>query len=390
MGVLITDGAFTVVVTAAFLRPILETLRSGDTHRENFIDEGAAPRSDAVKLILRTKWMTLTGVAVAVASSSILYINFILSFTIRDTIAPNPWLNPVVFMVNADSILNDLGLLLVSGLLTSASSTLKRNVYRVAPAGSSGPLSRNSTELTEAVNFVRLQLETLPSIPNITDEFLPPQVQARGVQLKKIAVVLQEGLFPRKPSNAPALRTMDDGVAKVIDADFGPSARAFFVECVEEARGLVAEMRAQFHGVRHSHLSLYKDTLKQIRKEGSFAELQQRSEQLVLDCERLARPRKQSCNTLSGLCRCAEAVSTRYNKLMNSIAFRVGAIFHETALKGLLRVTEKLALTAGPNNWKPELLCDICRGALELPDFTTMISAVRMFRDLRHQAQRHG
>ena len=105
MGVLITDGAFTVVVTAAFLRPILETLRSGDTHRENFIDEGAAPRSDAVKLILRTKWMTLTGVAVAVASSSILYINFILSFTIRDTIAPNPWLNPVVFMVKTSELL---------------------------------------------------------------------------------------------------------------------------------------------------------------------------------------------------------------------------------------------------------------------------------------------
>jgi hypothetical protein len=41
-----------------------------------------------------------------------------------------------------------------------------------------------------------------------------------------------------------------------------------------------------------------------------------------------------------------------------------------------------LALTSGEKNWKPELMCDVVRGALECKDFTTMITVIRLLRDL--------
>jgi hypothetical protein len=223
----------------------------------------------------------------------------------------------------------------------------------------------------------------VPSIPKVTDRFVPPQKQAGGLQLKEVAKVLEEGLHKAKRRKAGSSREMNAGVAAVIDIEFGPTARTYYQECVEEARGLVPEMRTQYHDVRHKHLMLYKDMLLQIRKEASFPQLQERSADLVLECARLDRPRTQSSDTISGLYRTAEAVSGRYNDLMASIGIKTGAIFHEAPQKGLVRITEKLALTAGAEkNWKPARITDIVRGALECKDFTTMISAVRMFRDL--------
>jgi hypothetical protein len=122
--------------------------------------------------------------------------------------------------------------------------------------------------------------------------------------------------------------------------------------------------------------------MDQIRKEASFPELQRRSEALVSDCAKLKRPQVRSCNTISGLHRTAEAVAKRYNKLLRSVGDKIGAIFHKAPRKGPTRITEKLGLTPGANNWKPERVSDVVRGAIECKDFTTMINALRVFRDL--------
>jgi hypothetical protein len=151
LDIFFTDGFFSVVVTAAFLQPILSTLRQ----HERPDDQIAAPRSDACKHIVRTKWTTLAGVTLAVLSSSMLYINTILWAAMPDTFYPNPWLHPMVFMTNFDSVLNDLALLLVSGLLVSLQT--RHNLYRIAPG--SGP---SGTSISNTINMALSQLESLP------------------------------------------------------------------------------------------------------------------------------------------------------------------------------------------------------------------------------------
>jgi hypothetical protein len=371
LGILASDTVVSVAVVAAFLRPIRQTLRQSVAAHGG--DRTASLRSPAAKRIERTKWTTLAGATIAVISSTVLYINVILWAAMPDTFTPSPWLYPFVFMGNLDSVLNDFGMLLVSGLLSPVSFQIaKRSV-----------ISRKSSRYSNTdVNLARSKLETVSSIP-LSKDFAPPQEQPRGRQFKKIAQVLEEGSFPHAATKGEdGIRAMDEGVSTVIDDEFGPAVQAYILEYMEVARGLVQEMRDQYHGVRRSHLVLYKDTLDQIRKEASFPELQRRSEALVSDCAKLKRPLVQSVNTISGLYRTAEAVAKRYNKLLKSVGDKIGAIFHKAPRKGLTRITEKLGLTPGENNWKPERVSDVVRGAIECKDFTTMINALRMFRDL--------
>jgi hypothetical protein len=370
VGVLITDGLFSVIVAKAFLRPILQALRSKGPNASLTFRR----RSGAAKRIERTKWATFAGVTLAVASSSVLYLNVILWAVMRGVFAPSPWLNPIVFMVNVDSVLNNFSLLLVSGLLRPVSSRKINNVRSFVTV--KGP-----PEFSDNVDVARSQLETASLIPNITFGFHPPQTQARCLLLKKVAATLQAELF-RSPDDAEDTGALDKGIAAVIDLEFVTTARAFFLECVEEGRQLVPQMRATYHKVRYGHLTVYLDALKVVRTEPIFPELQKESEHLVRECAKLDRPRKQSSTTVSGLCASGHAVSKRYERLMASIAQRTGATFCKAPVKGLVRMVEKLALTAGDKNWKPELLCDIVRGALEFENFGTMIGMVRLLREL--------
>ena len=95
--------------------------------------------------------MTLAGASIAVASSSIFYVNFLLRVVMPDTFLPNPWLNPMVFMVNVQSVLNGLGIAMVSGLLASVSfQKLKQNMDRVSPGSS----AHNSASTGGAVQLL--------------------------------------------------------------------------------------------------------------------------------------------------------------------------------------------------------------------------------------------
>ena len=48
----------------------------------------------------------------------------------------------------------------------------------------------------------------------------------------------------------------------------------------------------------------------------------------------------------------------------------------------MIWITEKMALTTGPNNGKPERVCDLVRGAIEVTNFTTMMNVLRLLCDL--------
>jgi hypothetical protein len=74
-------------------------------------------QSDAFTKLQKTKYMTLIGATIVVLSSSFLYINSILWFVYRGPFETLPWLNPFTMGANADSILNDVGMVLLCGIL---------------------------------------------------------------------------------------------------------------------------------------------------------------------------------------------------------------------------------------------------------------------------------
>jgi hypothetical protein len=64
--------------------------------------------------------MTLLGASLAVVSSTALHVNMGMLLVLRGPGTPfqtNPCLNAMVFGINLDSVLNDLGMLLVCGVL---------------------------------------------------------------------------------------------------------------------------------------------------------------------------------------------------------------------------------------------------------------------------------
>ena len=113
-----------------FLRPIYEILGLGG---------GAARHSEGYKNLLKTKWMTLLGASLAVVSSTVFYINMGMFFVLGGDGKPfwaNPYSHIFVFGVNLDSVLNDIGVLLVCGVLkkVDCSSLVRRAKATFGPS----------------------------------------------------------------------------------------------------------------------------------------------------------------------------------------------------------------------------------------------------------------
>lgn len=111
--VVLMDSAFSAMITAVFLRPVMRVLSDGGRSMR---------KAEGYKKLQQTKRMTLAGTVLTVASSSLLYINIFLQMTAGipeegSVFWSSPWLNPVVFGINLDSVLNDLGMLLACGVL---------------------------------------------------------------------------------------------------------------------------------------------------------------------------------------------------------------------------------------------------------------------------------
>ena len=117
------------MVTAVFLRPIYKVLR--ETGR-------TGSHSAGYKSMLKTKWMTLIGSTFAVMSSTVLYVNIVLFYLSArgDPFLTNPLLNPYVTGINADSIANNLSMILVCGVIkTLSGEALYRRISTAVSPG---------------------------------------------------------------------------------------------------------------------------------------------------------------------------------------------------------------------------------------------------------------
>jgi hypothetical protein len=109
--IMLADTVFSVVVTSMFIKPLQKVLKL----TEGNID---ASRSKGLQ---RTKWLNLLGVVVSVGSSTLLYCNIIVILTMTFNreyyLLASPFGNPWVFGISMDSILNNVGMIVLCGIL---------------------------------------------------------------------------------------------------------------------------------------------------------------------------------------------------------------------------------------------------------------------------------
>jgi hypothetical protein len=135
--IMIMDASFSIIITAISIRPIAQTLRDAGKVRT---------KSTGYVDLEKTMYMTLAGSTIAVLSSTILYANLLMFFNGKHEIfSENAFLNPLVLMGNIDSILNSVGMLLVSGIFKYLGPTVSRNL---AAATSNKGLSRFSLSIS--------------------------------------------------------------------------------------------------------------------------------------------------------------------------------------------------------------------------------------------------
>jgi hypothetical protein len=102
-----------------------------------------AQHSAGYKSLLKTKWITLMGASVAVFSSTASCVNMGMFFILGGSgtlFWANPHLHVMVFGMNLDSVLNDIGMLLVCGVVKNVDCSslvnrisTARSVYKVGP-----------------------------------------------------------------------------------------------------------------------------------------------------------------------------------------------------------------------------------------------------------------
>jgi hypothetical protein len=158
------------VVTLIFLRPIYIVLSNQDRLGNR---NAAAQRSAAYRSLQKTKYMTLAGASLAVVSSTALYINMGLFFVLGGHGKPfyaNAYLYMFVFGTNLDSVLNDVGMLLACGVITTFWASWTQGKTTVAPVGNA-PLAHHGlnsgTILPPSTRPLPLLLHTHPRLLTI-------------------------------------------------------------------------------------------------------------------------------------------------------------------------------------------------------------------------------
>jgi hypothetical protein len=105
--VVILDVLFSIGCTKVFLQPILESL--------GMIRDSKVRKKNGYKRVLATKHFTLIGTIVTMFASTLLWTNLLVYFIKADSLVHNYATHPFVTTVYLCSVLNSLGMLVVSG-----------------------------------------------------------------------------------------------------------------------------------------------------------------------------------------------------------------------------------------------------------------------------------
>jgi hypothetical protein len=131
----------------------------------------------------KTKWMTLVGASLAVVSSTVLYLNFLLMMVLGGHGSPfysSPYLSVWVLGVNLDSVLNDVGMLLVCG------------VYKTV----SGSLAKQYTSLVSEAKKFTFRAAVVQPHPEVTQR-TPSHIEGdSGGSMTSISIVVQAAPQP--------------------------------------------------------------------------------------------------------------------------------------------------------------------------------------------------
>jgi hypothetical protein len=154
--VLICNAYFAVGITWVFLRPVIETLDMVTSERR---------LTPAFKDLQRTKHATFVAASLSLFSTTLLYLGFIIWASVFGIFWSNPWLSPMVFGQNLDSVINGVCMLLISGTLTQflTTASLKRSkkvskgtrvaVAPLAMHGESGVVEDRNEELVRLLQL---------------------------------------------------------------------------------------------------------------------------------------------------------------------------------------------------------------------------------------------
>jgi len=192
----IMDLSFSVIVTGLFLSPIYKV--RGETDSVKGSIGSMRTQWAGHNRLLTTKWMTLIGSTLAVVSSTVLYANVILYMLMEwySIYWTSSFLNIFVFGVNADSVANDLGMLLVSGVLKTISCGALTSTFRSAlKSDEPNPSSLSTASMEERLltdsdsaetTFTTIQLFTdgmtgiSPMPPHLNAQENLPSKERRG------------------------------------------------------------------------------------------------------------------------------------------------------------------------------------------------------------------
>jgi hypothetical protein len=159
--VLLIDSVASVQLTTIFLRPVVEALRRMSARIRH------ASMDAPLSRMQRRKWATLIGSTLAVTSSTLLYLN-IFPFLLRPLfyddygVSNNEYANPVVFGVNIDAIMNNLGMLVACGFFSKVPVPCWGNTR---DSSSSRRLALEGTDISGAVDEARQPQPPFAALP---------------------------------------------------------------------------------------------------------------------------------------------------------------------------------------------------------------------------------
>jgi hypothetical protein len=181
--VCLSDFIFSVLVTRAFVHALGETQSVLSIAGRSTTNDTTRTRSSVLhQKVKLSRWFALLGCGVAVTSSSLFYINMLWYLPrpeLRTHESTESFLNPFAFGSNVDSVLNDVGVMMCSGMFLNIGKSLggwwdRGGKYAVAV--SPAAISVTPASSAHAVQGSSSSHQLSPAPPPLPTECVPSPV----------------------------------------------------------------------------------------------------------------------------------------------------------------------------------------------------------------------